>query len=189
MNSTDHKHSYLHALLIVDLINTFSFRHGHILASKVESMLPNILYVRNLFSKNKLPIIYVNDHYKIENPTPSKVMDFCLNPLSFNIINEIKPSDNHFFVFKNNYSGFYQTNLDDLLKKLKVTHLIILGVAGNRCVLFTANDAFMRDYNVIIPIDAISSVTDYDHEISIYMMKDILNAKMIKSCEIENLII
>ena len=188
MNSSYQKNKSLPALLIIDLINSFSFKHGCVLAEKSVKMIPKINFLRELFKKKKLPIIYVNDHYKITNPTPEKLIEHCLNPLSYDFITQIIPNNNDFFIFKPNYSGFYLTTLDDLLKKLKVTHLIITGVAGNRCVLFTANDAFMRDYNLIIPYDAISSVTDYDEKISIYMMKDILNAQVILSQEIEAII-
>lgn len=176
------------ALLIVDLINSFTFKHGSVLAEKSIHMVPKINYIRSIFKNKKLPTIYVNDHYKIENPTQKKLIQHCLNPLSYDLIKHIQPSEDDYFIFKPNYSGFYLTNLDELLKKLNITHLVIVGVAGNRCVLFTANDAFMRDYNLIIPQDAISSVTDYDEKVAIYMMKDILNAKVIQTQEIEEII-
>ncbi|WP_088073032.1 cysteine hydrolase family protein [Gottfriedia luciferensis] len=188
MYSSKHKNKPLPALLIVDLINSFTFKHGSVLAEKSIRMIPKINYIREIFKNKKLPIIYINDHYKIDHPTPEKLIKHCLNPISNKLIKQIAPGEEDYFIFKPNYSGFYLTHLDDLLKKLKVTHLVIIGVAGNRCVLFTANDAFMRDYNLIIPHDAISSVTDYDEKISIYMMKDILNAKIILSQEIDGII-
>jgi nicotinamidase-related amidase len=188
LNSSDHKNVTLPALLIVDLINSFSFKHGRILADKTEKMIPNINLLRELFNHRNLPTIYINDHYKINHPTADKLIKYCSNPLSNNVIKQIKPYEHDYFIFKPNYSGFYLTTLDDLLKELKVSHLIITGVAGNRCVLFTANDAFMRDYNLIIPYDAISSVTDYDEKLSIYMMRDILNAQVVLSREIEGII-
>jgi nicotinamidase-related amidase len=189
MNSSSHiNNNSKPALIIVDLINSFSFKHGCILAEKTEKMIQNINLLRKQFIERELPIIYVNDYYKIKNPTADKLIKHCLNPLSYNVIKEIKPNEKEFFVFKPNYSGFYKTILDNLLKELKITLLIIIGVAGNRCVLFTANDAFMRDYNLIIPSDAISSVSDYDEKIAMYMMKDILNAKVILSQEIEGIL-
>ena len=188
MNSSNQKDKQLPALLIVDLINSFTFKHGSVLAEKSIHMVPKINYIRDIFKNKKLPTIYVNDHYKIEKPTQEKLIKHCLNPLSYDLIKQIQPNEEDYFIFKPNYSGFYLTNLDELLKKLNITHLVIVGVAGNRCVLFTANDAFMRDYNLIIPQDAISSVTDYDEKVAIYMMKDILNATVIQTQEIEEII-
>jgi nicotinamidase-related amidase len=188
LNSSNQKDKQLPALLIVDLINSFTFKHGSVLAEKSIHMVPKINYIRDIFKNKNLPTIYVNDHYKIENPTQEKLIKHCLNPLSYNLIKNIQPNEKDYFIFKPNYSGFYLTNLDELLKKLTITHLVIVGVAGNRCVLFTANDAFMRDYNLIIPQDAISSVTDYDEKVAIYMMKDILNATVIQTQEIEEMI-
>ncbi|MDI5791403.1 isochorismatase family protein [Bacillus licheniformis] len=53
--------------------------------------------------------------------------------------------------------SLYGTALETLLHELHVDHLIITGIAGNICVLFTANDAYMREYEITIPRDCIAS--------------------------------
>ena len=58
----------------------------------------------------------------------------------------IAPDDEDYFVLKPKHSGFYSTTLETLLAYLKAKTLILTGIAGNSCVLFTASDAFMRDY-------------------------------------------
>src|SRR4029450_12849531 len=50
-----------------------------------------------------------------------------------------------YFVLKPKHSGFFDTTLDTLLGALKIRRVIVTGIAGNICVLFTANDAYMRD--------------------------------------------
>ena len=56
------------------------------------------------------------------------------------------PDDDDYFVLKPKHSGFYSTTLDLLLTHLNAKNLILTGIAGNNCVLFTANDAYMRDF-------------------------------------------
>lgn len=55
------------------------------------------------------------------------------------------------------HSGFFSTTLETLLRYLGSETLITTGIAGNFCVLFTANDAYMRDYDLIIPADCTAS--------------------------------
>ena len=63
------------------------------------------------------------------------------------------------FVLKPKHSAFYSTPLDILLNHLDAEKLILAGFAGNICVLFTANDAYMRNFKLIIPKDCIGSNT------------------------------
>jgi nicotinamidase-related amidase len=63
-------------------------------------------------------------------------------------------------VLKPKHSGFYATTLDVLLEYLKVDTLILTGIAANICVLFTANDAYMRDYQLFVPADCVASNAD-----------------------------
>ena len=68
------------------------------------------------------------------------------------------PEDDDYFVLKPKHSAFFATTLDTLLAYWR-DNLIMTGIAGNICVLFTANDAYMRDYNIIVPSDCVVSNT------------------------------
>jgi nicotinamidase-related amidase len=69
----------------------------------------------------------------------------------------VAPRDGDYFVIKPQVSGFYATNLPVLLPKLGVQRLVLAGIAADICVLFTAADAHMRDYQLWIPADAVAS--------------------------------
>jgi nicotinamidase-related amidase len=68
-----------------------------------------------------------------------------------------------FILTKNRYSAFYNTNLDDILKKLKIKEIVITGVMTNICCESTARDAFFRDYMVRFVADATGSVKEEMH--------------------------
>lgn len=76
------------------------------------------------------------------------------------------------------HSAFYETALHTLLTEQKVKRVIITGIAGNICVLFTANDAYMREYNITIPKDCIASNSDEDNQFALTIMKDVLFAEI-----------
>ena len=63
------------------------------------------------------------------------------------------------FVLKPKHSAFYCTPLDILLNHLGTETSILAGIAGNICVLFTANDAYMRNYKIVVLKDCIGSNT------------------------------
>ena len=69
----------------------------------------------------------------------------------------LQPEQDDYYVLKPKHSAFYQTNLESLLGYLEADTLIITGMAGDICVLFTANDAYMRDFRLIIPPDCTAS--------------------------------
>lgn len=174
------------ALLIIDMINDFNFTEGEALAAKSKQIVEPILKLKSHFYKKELPVIYINDHYNLWQADFEKIMDYCTNETSSEIINKIAPEkDQDYFLIKPKHSAFYGTALHTLLQQLKVESLVLTGVAGNICVLFTANDAYMREYELLIPEDCLASNSDEDNEYALTMMKNVLGAETKPSAEID----
>ena len=108
-----------------------------------------------------IPVIYVNDNFGKWQSNFSKLITHCLeeNVRGRPIVELLQPTDDDCFVLKPKQSGFYASTLDILLAYLQVESLIITGVAGNICILFTTHDAYMRDFHLVIPADCIASKT------------------------------
>ncbi len=174
-------HSSNTALLIIDMINNFDFNAGVTLAKKAFDITLPITRLKNLFNQNGNPIIYINDHYHIKQADCSKIIDHCKNEVSQKVIEQIAPDEEDYFLIKPKHSAFYGTALDDLLHQLHIKSLVITGIAGNICVLFTANDAYMREYQLITPSDCIASAHDQDNEFALTMMKNVLQANISSS--------
>jgi nicotinamidase-related amidase len=77
-------------------------------------------------------------------------------------------------VLKPKHSGFFSTTLETLLTYLNARTLILAGIAGNICVLFTAHDAFMRDFQLIVPADCIASNTPNDNRYALQHIQTVL---------------
>jgi nicotinamidase-related amidase len=88
----------------------------------------------------------------------------------------LRPEENDYFVLKPKHSGFFSTTLETLLRYLETQSLILTGIAGNFCVLFTANDAYMRDYNLFVPSDCTVSNTKKENDSALGLMKKFLKA-------------
>lgn len=166
------------ALLIIDMINDFDFPEGENLAEKTKKIVDPILRLKKAFFEKDLPVIYINDHYNLWQADFEKIIDYCSNEKSEEIINRISPEKNKdYFLIKPKHSAFYGTALHTLLQQLKVDTLLLTGIAGNICVLFTANDAYMREYKLMIPQDCIASNNDQDNEYALKMMQNVLTAE------------
>ena len=97
----------------------------------------------------------------------------------------LKPDEDDYFVLKPKHSGFYSTTLELLLTHLGAKNLILTGIAGNNCVLFTANDAYMRDFKLFIPADCVVSNTEQENEHALKQMETVLKADVTPSAELD----
>lgn len=171
------------ALIIIDMINDFQFNQGALLADKAYQLTKPINMLRAYFHHHNHPVIYVNDHYKLWQANLDKIISFCSNSTSEKVIKEIQPRDDEYFLIKPKHSGFYGTALNTLLHQLKIDTLYLAGIAGNICVLFTANDAYMREYKLYVPENCIASNSDDDNKYALMMMNQVLKANIDSAAE------
>ena len=75
----------------------------------------------------------------------------------------MRPADSEAVVVKHRYSAFYNTDLETVLRCLKVEELVISGIMTNMCCESTARDAYYRDYRVFFPADATGSINEEMH--------------------------
>ncbi|WP_256816656.1 cysteine hydrolase family protein [Cytobacillus sp. Bac17] len=170
--------AYRPALIIIDMINDFNFHHGRILADKALNIAKPFNTLKTAFYEQDLPVIYVNDHYNLWQADLDTITTHCRNPISAPILHEMHPSPDDYFLIKPKHSAFYGTALNTLLHQLGVNMLVMTGIAGNICVLFSANDAYMREYHLHIPHDCTASNDDHDNENTLKMMEKVLKANI-----------
>lgn len=163
------------ALLILDMLNTLEFPEASSLLPFAERAGNNILKLKRRCRRKNIPIIYLNDNFGIWDSDWKTLYSKCIDEkcLGRGIAKKLKPEKGDYFIFKPKHSGFFCTNLEVLLDHLKVKSLIITGIAGNICVLFTANDAHMREFKVIVPNDCIASNTQKDNDYALNFFKGV----------------
>ncbi len=86
---------------------------------------------------------------------------------------------------KPKHSGFYCTTLELVLDHVGATNLVLAGIAGNNCVLFTANDAYMRDFKIFIPADCVVSESPQENEYALKQMEKVLKVDIRPSRELD----
>ncbi len=167
-----------YALLIIDMINDLEFESGADMLPNALSIAHHIYELKQHLKERGIPTIYVNDNYgRWQSDFPSIVDHFLKhNVRGKPIVELLQPDKSDYFILKPNFSGFFATPLELLLAHLNVNTLILTGIAGNMCVQFTANDAYMRDFRLFIPSDCVASSTERANTEALQHMKNVLKA-------------
>jgi nicotinamidase-related amidase len=174
------------ALLIIDVINDLEFESGKQLLPYALTMAQNLAALKKKAKRLKIPVIYVNDNFGKWQSDFHKQLQHCLhdNVCGKPLAESLSPDDDDYFVLKPKHSGFFSTTLDTLLEYLGVSTLILTGLTGDNCVLFTANDAYMRDFRLIIPSDCVASTDEHENLHALQHMERVLKADIRPSPEL-----
>jgi nicotinamidase-related amidase len=157
------------ALLLIDLINDLEFEGSEELLRYLPPVAERVAALKRRAKQAGVAVVYVN-----EDDTRGRAL-----------VELLKPDEDDYFVLKPKHSGFFATTLDTLLDYLKVKTLILAGVAGNICVLFTANDAFLRDFHLFVPSDCVASNDVEDNTYALRHMQKVLKADIRPSTELD----
>ena len=166
------------ALLLIDVINDFNFEEGDDLLRLALPVGKKIAALKKRARAAGIPSIYVNDNFGRWQSDFKKIVAHCTGPKAKGkeFVDLLRPDDDDYFVLKPKHSGFYSTTLDLLLTHLTAKNLILTGIAGNNCVLFTANDGYMRDYKIFVPEDCVVSNTEEENQHALKQMQTVLKA-------------
>jgi nicotinamidase-related amidase len=167
------------ALLLLDVINPFSFPNGARFAKRWLPTARRIAAFRTRARRAGLPIVYVNDNFGQWRSDFRKMVTMCGAPRmpGAPMVELLAPAEEDFFVLKPTLSGFHETALQLLLKSGGVREVILMGFAADICVFFTAADAHMRDYRVIVPSDCVAAETEHGRRYSLEAMARLFRAK------------
>ncbi|SFE95000.1 isochorismatase family cysteine hydrolase [Alteribacillus iranensis] len=175
------------ALLIVDMISSMDFDGSDKLFDQAYEAALHISDLKTEVKKYNIPVVYVNDNYgRWQSDFKELVASVREEGVKGKPIADLLfPDKDDYFVLKPQFSAFFATPLELLLEHLEVKTLIITGVSGNMCIQFTANDAYMRDYQTLIPADCTASITKEENDQALDMMKNVLKADITPSTEYE----
>ena len=166
------------ALLVIDMINAFDFDGADAMLPRAIAAARAVAALLQRARRAALPVVYVNDNFGRWRSDFRSILDHVLDGdcPGKPIAELLRPQPDDYFVLKPKHSGFQFTTLDVLLAHLGAQTLILTGVAGNFCVLFTAHDAYMRDYRLVVPRDCIASQSEADDRYALEHMACVTKA-------------
>ncbi len=150
------------ALLIIDMLSRWDFPDAERLLPAAAGIAPRIATLAQRCRSGGVPVIYANDNHGRWRSDVRRLVTAAKagEGQGAAIARQLEPEDTDYIVLKPKHSGFHATPLDLLLRHLKVKRLILTGVASDQCVLYTAADAHMHDYEVVVPADCIGTQSD-----------------------------
>ena len=171
------------ALLLIDVINDLAFDGSEALVDQAERMAIRLSTLKRRATAAGIPAIYINDNFGQWRSDFRKTVAHCTSRSSpgRRVSTRLRPTARDYFVLKPKHSGFYDTTLDTLLETLRIRRVILTGIAGNICVLFTANDAYMRDLKIFAPADCIVSNTADDNAHALRQIRTVLKGNIADS--------
>lgn len=147
------------ALVLIDVINAMDFPTGRQLAKHALPAAKRIATLKRRAKAANVPTIYANDNYGRWRSDFRATLENASAPdkPGHEVSLMLAPDEDDYFVLKPKHSAFYGSSLELLLEYVGSETLVLAGFAGDRCVRFTAQDAFLRDYSVIVASDCIAS--------------------------------
>ena len=174
------------AILIIDTINDLSFPGGEKVLPWAMKFAPKLLAVRKKAHRAGVPVIYVNDNFGHWTSNFSDVFRYCTrrDARGRAVVRQLKPTKNDYFVLKPRHSGFFATSLQPLLEDFEIKRLILSGISTNLCVLFTAHDAHMLRYPMLVLSDCCAAESDFDHNVALTQLEQYCKATICLSTQL-----
>jgi nicotinamidase-related amidase len=174
------------ALLLIDVINDLAFEGSDALIRQAEPMAVRLAAFKRRAARANVPVVYVNDNFGKWRSDFRQTVAHCTRLASpgRQVSARLRPTRRDYFVLKPKHSGFHDTTLDTLLRDLRIRRAIVAGIAGNICVLFTANDAYMRGMRIYAPPDCIVSNTPEDNAAALRQIHLVLKGNLAPSAEL-----
>ena len=171
------------ALLLIDVINDLAFEGSETLVEQAEPMATRLATLKRRAAAAGVPAIYINDNFGQWRSDFRQTVAHCTSRSSPGRVlsQRLRPTAKDYFVLKPKHSGFYDTTLDTLLDMLRIRRVILTGIAGNICVLFTANDAYMREFKLFAPSDCIVSNTAAENDHALQQIETVLKGNVTAS--------
>ena len=171
------------ALLLIDVINDLAFDGSEALVAQAEPMAGRLSALKRRAAAAGIPAIYINDNFGQWRSDFRQTVAHCTSRSSpgRRVSQRLRPTARDYFVLKPKHSGFFDTTLDTLLETLGIRRVILTGIAGNICVLFTANDAYMRDFKIFAPADCIVSNTAAENDHALRQIRTVLKGNVADS--------
>jgi nicotinamidase-related amidase len=168
------------ALLVIDMLADFVRPGGALYIGPVAEQV--MLHVAGEIARARTEenmVIYLCDSHRPDDAEFTMFPVHCLQgtPGSL-VVAELAPASGDIVIPKQRYSGFFGTELDTILRENGIEELRLVGVCTNICVLYTAADARMRGYRVIVPADAVASFSPTAHDWALEEMDKTLGCEV-----------
>jgi nicotinamidase-related amidase len=172
------------ALLVVDMLSTYQHDDADVLSDNTaEIVRPLADLIDAARERDDVDLIYVNDNYGNFTAQPSDIIQAALNGARPELVKPLVPHDNCMVLTKVRHSVFYATALEYLLGRLNTKRVVLAGQVTEQCILYSALDAYVRHFQVVVPPDAVAHIDRELGTAALQMMERNMQAELTPSAE------
>ncbi|VCT89572.1 Maleamate amidohydrolase [Mycolicibacterium hassiacum DSM 44199] len=172
------------AVLVIDMLNTYRHEDAELLAPHVGEIIdPLAALVQQARGREDVDLIYVNDNHGDFTAQFSDIVAAALGGKRPDLVEPILPVTGCRMLTKVRHSAFYATSLEYLLNQLRPTRLVLTGQVTEQCILYTALDAYVRHFSVVVPPDAVAHIDPALGDAALAMMHRNMSAELAPAAE------
>ncbi len=171
------------ALIVIDMLNHYEHEDAEALRRSVHNALPAIGDLVQRARRAEVPIIYVNDNHGDWSAGRPELCQRALEGPDPSLVEPILPDEEVAFLVKARHSIFYETQLDYMLRHQDIERLILSGQVTEQCILYSALDAYVRHYSIVIPRDAVAHIHKDLADAALRMMETNMAAEITTAAE------
>jgi nicotinamidase-related amidase len=166
------------ALLILDMFSDFRFPDGPQVLRAARRIAPRIRKLCGRARAAGIAVLYVNDNLGKWRSDMPGIVERCgaSGAKGRDIAAALTPHADDYLLLKPRHSAFYATPLEALLQHFRTRRLVLTGMSSHQCVLFTANDAHVRNFELVVPRDCIAAPTPAHTRFAVKYFESVLSA-------------
>ncbi|MEA2372595.1 MAG: hypothetical protein QOH12_2989 [Solirubrobacteraceae bacterium] len=170
-------------MIVIDMLNHYEHADAGPLMVSVGKALPGIRRILDRAAETESPVVYVNDNHGDWAAGRAKLAARAMAGAAPSLVEPIIPGEGVPLLLKSRHSIFYQTQLECLLEQHDIGRLVLVGQVTEQCVLYSGLDAYIRDFEIAVPRDAVAHIHSDLGEAALEMMGRNMRAEIPTSRE------
>lgn len=171
------------ALMVVDMQNDFMHSRGSLYVGQQSmELIENIVNLVNLARRAGVVIVYTKDWHTLDDVEFNIWPRHCvMGSWGAEVVDALKPLKTDFVVTKSTYDPWYETELQNLLKRIGCSVLVVAGAVSNICVLHAVAGAALRGYKIVVPADCVVALSRCDQSFALRQISNVYHGTITAS--------
>lgn len=159
------------ALIVTDMLNRYEHHDAEQLLESVVDVVPRLRRLIAAAREHQILVAYVNDNHGDWTAGRDELAAAAMDGAAASVVDPLLPPPDLPFIVKARHSVFYGTQLEYMLRQHDVTRLVLTGQVTEQCILYSALDAYVRHFEVVVPRDAVAHIHEDLAQAALRMMR------------------
>ena len=172
-------------LVVIDMINMYDHEDAEDLVVSARRVVPVVSELIARARAADVPVVYANDNLGLWRSHHGEIVETALTGPHADLVEPIKPDEDSLFVVKARHSIFYETPMSYQQWQLAIRYMVLCGQVTEQSILYSALDAHIRHFDVIVPRDAVASIHPHRERAALEMMQRNMGARIVTAEQVD----